>query len=110
MVNVMIVGFLNNREPKYITEVNVIAGTRYEGIQKLHVKSEVPKRKTKKNPLTKEDKKKNQELASERVAKENVIGVIKGFKIVSDKYWNRRKRFGLRINLISVNYNMELQK
>ena len=66
------------------------------------------KKKTKKMPLTKEDKKKNHELASERVANENVIGMIKRFKIISDKYRNRRKRFGLRFNLIAGIYNLEL--
>ena len=64
----------------------------------------------KKNPLTKEDKKKNQELASERVANENVIGMIKRFKIVSEKYRNRHRIFGLRFNLIEAIYNMELRK
>ena len=59
-------------------------------------------------PLTKEDKKKNHELASERVVNENVIGMIKRFKIISDKYRNRGKRFGLRFNLIAGIYNIEL--
>ena len=91
-------------------EVKVITDTGYQGIKNLHGKSELPKKKTKKYPLTKEDKKKNQEIASERVVNENVIGMIKRFKIISDKYRNRRKRFGLRFNLISAIYNMELQK
>ncbi|MBL3284784.1 IS5 family transposase domain protein [Rickettsiales endosymbiont of Paramecium tredecaurelia] len=80
----------------------------YQIIQKLHDKSELPKKKTRNNPLTKEAKKKNHEIASQRVANENVIGMIKRFK--TDKYRNRRKRFGLRFNLISAIYNMELQK
>ncbi|MBL3285192.1 IS5 family transposase domain protein [Rickettsiales endosymbiont of Paramecium tredecaurelia] len=79
-------------------------------IQKLHTKSELPKKKTRNNPLTKEAKKKNHEIASQRVANENVIGMIKRFKIISDKYRSRRKRFGLRFNLIYAIYNMELQK
>jgi DDE superfamily endonuclease len=89
-------------------DVKVITDTGYQGIQKLHLKAELPKKKTKKNPLTKEDKKKNQALASERVANENVIGMLKRFKIISDKYRNRRKRFALRFNLISGIHNMEL--
>lgn len=91
-------------------EVKVITDTGYQGIQKLHAKSELPKKKTKKNPLTKFDRKKNQEIASERVGNENVIGMIKRFKIVSDKYRNRRKRFALRFNLIAAIHNMELLK
>ncbi|SPR12179.1 IS5 family transposase ISOt6 [Orientia tsutsugamushi] len=39
---------------------------------------------------------------------ENVIGMLKRFKIIADKYRNRRKRFGLRFNLISCIYNFEL--
>lgn len=31
---------------------------------------------------------------------ENVIGSLKWFKIVSDRYRNKRKRFSLRFNLI----------
>ena len=89
-------------------EIKVVTDTGYQGIQKLHIKSELPKKNTKKNPLTKEDKKKNQELASERVINENVIGMLKRFKIISDKYRNRRKRFGLRFNLIVAIYNLEL--
>jgi hypothetical protein len=89
-------------------EIKTVTDTGYQGIQKLHRKSELPKKRSKKNPLTKEDKKKNQELASERVANENVIGMLKRFKIIADKYRNRRKRFGLRFNLIAGIYNLEL--
>jgi hypothetical protein len=88
--------------------IKVITDNGYQGIQKLHSQSELPKKRSQKNPLTKEDKKKNQELASERVANENVIGMMKRFKIIADKYRNRRKRFGLRFNLIAAVYNIEL--
>ena len=64
-------------------EIKTITDTGYQGIQKLRNKSELPKKKSKKNPLTKEDKKKNQELARERVTNENVIGMLKRFKIIS---------------------------
>ena len=69
----------------------------------------MPKKKSKKHPLTPEDKKNNRKLSSERVPNEHVIGKIKRFKIVADKYRNRRKRFGLRFNLISGIYNYELK-
>jgi hypothetical protein len=52
--------------------------------------------------------KKNREISSERVVNENVIGSLKRFKIVSDRYRNRRKRFGLRFNLIAGIHNFEL--
>ncbi|WP_162920527.1 transposase family protein, partial [Candidatus Fukatsuia symbiotica] len=81
----------------------------YQGLGKIHSNSALPKKKTKKNPLTKEDKRNNRELSSQRVLNENVLGMIKRFKIVSDRYRNRRKRFGLRFNLIAAIYNMEIR-
>ena len=51
-----------------------------------------------------------EKLASDRVLNENVIGKLKRFKIISDRYRNRRKRFGLRFNLITGIYNFELNK
>lgn len=89
-------------------EIKTLTDTGYQGINKLHANAELPKKKTKKNPLTKEDKRKNQLLSSERVLNENVIGMLKRFKIIADRYRNRRKRFGLRFNLIAAIYNMEL--
>jgi len=68
----------------------------------------MPKKKSKKIPLTKEDKLENKSISSKRVLNEHVIGMIKRFKIVADKYRNRRKRFGLRFNLIAGIYNFEL--
>ncbi|SPR02579.1 IS5 family transposase ISOt6 [Orientia tsutsugamushi] len=56
----------------------------------------------------KNDKKNNLRLAEARVVNENVIGMLKRFKIIADKYRNRRKRFSLRFNLISGIYNFEL--
>ena len=88
--------------------IRILTDTGYQGIHKLHQNSELPTKNTKKNPLTKEDKKKNRALSSERVANEQVIGMLKRFKIISERYRNRRKRFGLRFNLITAIYNMEL--
>ena len=86
-----------------------MADSGYQGLQKIHSNSELPKKKSKNNPLTKEDKKNNQELASKRALNENVIGSINRFKIVSDKYRNRRKRFALRFNLIAAIHNLEAE-
>ena len=89
-------------------DTKALVDTGYQGIKKIHTRSELPKKKTKKNPLTKEDKKANRQLASERALNENVIGVLKRFKIIADRYRNRRKRFALRFNLIAAIYNLEL--
>ena len=81
----------------------------YQGLQKMHSNTELPKKKSKKSPLTKSDKKYNRELSSARALNENVIACIKKFKIIADRYRNRRKRFALRFNLICGIYNWELK-
>ncbi|KJV77300.1 IS5 family transposase ISOt6 [Orientia tsutsugamushi] len=86
----------------------MITDTGYQGIQKIHNNSELQEKKSKKNPLTKNDKKNNRRLAGERIVNENVIGMLKRFKIIAVKYRNRRKRFDSRFNLISGIYNFEL--
>jgi len=82
----------------------------YQGLQKIHANTQLPKKKTKKNPLTKDDKKANYLLASKRAFNEQVNGVVKVFKIIAEKYRNRRKRFNLRFNLIAGIYNFELNR
>ena len=81
----------------------------YQGIYKHHVKSRIPKKKPRGGELNREDKKSNQELAKVRVVCEHVNRKLKIFKILSDRYRNRRKRFALRFNLIAGLYNYELR-
>jgi len=87
-----------------------LVDTGYQGLQKIHEKTQIPKKKSKRKPLTKDDKKNNRKIARDRVLNENVIGCIKRFKIISDRYRNRRKRFSLRFNLIAGIYNLEVKK
>jgi len=89
------------------TEVPVDTG--YQGLQKIHANTTMPKKRSKKNPLTRHDKLQNQAISKDRVVVENVIGCIKRFKIISDKYRNRRKRFKLRFNLIAAFHNANLK-
>lgn len=86
----------------------VLTDTGYLGLQKAHYMTLMPKKKSKKKPLTKNDKRLNRMLSSDRVENEHVIGRIKRFKILSDRYRNRRKRFGLRFNLIAGICNYEV--
>jgi len=82
----------------------------YMGIKKMQPNSQVPKKRSRKRPLSRDDKRMNRNIASERALNENVIGGLKRFKILSDRYRNRRKRFGLRFNLIAGIYNLEIEK
>lgn len=91
-----------------LPQTKILADAGYRGMQKMHKNVVLPHRKTKKNPLSKEQKKENRTLMSHRAIVENVIGLLKRFKIISDRYRNRRKRFGLRFNLIAAIHNFEL--
>ena len=46
--------------------VKILTYTGYQGLAKIHAKSELPKKKSKKHSLTEEDKKNNKKLAGER--------------------------------------------
>jgi hypothetical protein len=89
-------------------DILCLADTGYLGINKLHANSQIPAKKSKFHPLTPEQKVANRELASQRIFVEHVIGKLKVFRILSERYRNRRKRFGLRFNLIASIYNFEL--
>lgn len=79
----------------------------YQGIQKIHEQSEIPIKKTKQKPkLTKEEKSYNRGHAKSRIIVEHFNRKLKIFRILSSKYRNRRKRFGLRVNLIASIINM----
>ena len=99
---------LKDSKVKCNKKIKVIVDSGYQGLQATHENTTLPRKKKKKQQLGKEEKLYNKRLASDRVLNENVIGMIKRFKTIADKYRNRRKRFGLRFNLIAGIYNMEL--
>lgn len=82
----------------------------YQGIKKYHSQSLTPKKKPKDLRLSQEDKRQNQQLAHQRIIIEHINKKLKIFRILSEKYRNRRRRFGLRFNLIAGLYNYELMR
>jgi IS5 family transposase len=88
--------------------LELLADTGYQGLSKLHGKSRTPKKRSKKHLLTKDERRANRELSRRRIVVENVIRSLKIFRILLERYRNRRKRFSLRFNLIAGLYNFEL--
>lgn len=88
---------------------HVLVDNGYTGIKHYHANSTLPHKRRKLNPLSKEQKQQNKKLASNRVLVENINARLKRFKIIADRYRNRRKRFGLRFNLIAAIHNLELK-
>jgi len=81
----------------------------YQGIADIHRNSETPKKKPRRGELTHEEKVENKRISRERILIENVNAKIKVFKIMANKYRNRRKRHNLRANLICGMINFESQ-
>jgi len=88
-------------------DIKVQGDSGYQGILKLHKNSETPKKKPKCGELTAAEKSENQRISRERILIENINAKIKVFKIASNKYRNRRKRFGLRMALLCGVINFE---
>ncbi len=86
----------------------VLADAGYQGLAELHANSQTPAKKSKLHPLTAEQKSANRALSRKRIVIEHIIRKLKIFRILSERYRNRRKRFGLRFNQIAAIYNLEL--
>jgi len=79
----------------------------YQGLQKITSHVNLPFKRSKKNPLTKEQKEHNRGLASFRIKIEHKIREIKVFKILSDVYRNFQKKYHLRFNVIAGIVNLK---
>jgi len=87
----------------------LLADSGYQGMLALHPNSRTPVKKSKLHPLSQEQKAYNRKLSQKRILIENIIRRLKIFRILSERYRNRRKRFGLRFNLIAAICNLELK-
>ena len=90
-------------------ETCILADAGYQGLAEFHPNSKTPAKKSKLHPLSQEQKTSNRALSRKRILIENIIRRLKIFRILSERYRNRRKRFGLRFNLIAAICNMELK-
>lgn len=85
-----------------------LADRGYQGITKLHSSSCTPTKKPRKAKLDNFERQHNRLLAQLRIVAEHVNRRLKIFRILAERYRNRRKRFGLRFNLIAAILNFEL--
>ena len=99
--------FKQSKVSRKITYSIVLADLGYKGINKLCPNAQIPHKRTKLHSLTKEDKIENNKLSSKRIIVEQINAKIKVFKITKYPYRNRRKRFGLRMNLLFALINLD---
>jgi hypothetical protein len=84
-----------------------LADSGYQGLQDIHKQTVLPVKKPKNGSLSAEDKHNNGRLTKLRIRIEQVIRLLKVFKILSERYRNRRRRLGLRFSLVAGIYNFE---
>ena len=77
------------------------ADSGYQGLDKLHNATEIPYKKPKRGQLSKEEKEYNRALSSFRIRVENKIRELKIFRIIGEKYRNKRKGYGLKFNIVA---------
>jgi hypothetical protein len=83
--------FRQNR-PQICPKVQVNGDLGYQGIEALHPKARVPVKKPKNGELTKNQKRNNKRFRRKRVKVEHVIRLCKVFRIVKERYRNKRRR------------------
>ena len=80
---------------RFLTSTKLPLDSGYQGMGKLHGNCELPKKRTKESPLSAEDKHGNRELSCARAHNKHAIGLVKRFRILAERYRNRRRCFGL---------------
>ena len=85
----------------------VLADKGYQGLKKQHENSLTPVKANGKNKLSSTEKAYNAIISKSRISIEHIHCYIKRFRILSSRYRNRRKRFGLRLSLICGIYNFQ---
>lgn len=78
----------------------------YQGIDKIFMHSTKQKKKSKNNPLTDQDKEFNHLISTNRIPVEHVNCQVKIFRILSERFRSRVKRFFVPAILICEFYNL----
>lgn len=101
--------FKQHRIPM-LPEQLCLADKGYQGLAKLHRHSCTPIKKPKQAKLDVEERQYNQMLASLRIVAEHTNRRLKVWRILAERYRNRRRRFGLCFNLIAAIINRPLAR
>lgn len=99
---------VRRREPPLPGSSRAYVDSGYQGLQKQHRQTELPYKRQKKKPLTKDEKEYNRALSRIRVKVENMIRRLKIFRILSERYRNKRRRYGIKFNIIAGIVNLKM--
>lgn len=88
--------------------IELLADSGYQGVAKIHANSRTPYKRWRGKTLSPQQLDHNRTLAKARICVEHVIRKLKVFRILKETYRHRRRRFALRLILIAVLYNFDL--
>lgn len=71
-------------------EIDLYVDTGFAGVDKVHQQTYLPKKRTKKHPLTEEEKEMNRLISTYRVLVEHAIGGVKRYRCMSEKMRNKK--------------------
>lgn len=97
---------LHKQEAPVPRDARVYVDSGYQGMDKKHKGTELPY-KRKKGKLEREERAYNRALSSFRVKVENILSQIKVFKITGERYRNKRRRYGVKMNIIAGIVNLK---
>ena len=98
---------LHKTEPPIPKHTRAFVDSGYQGLDKLHIQTKSPYKATKAKPLGEEEKEYNQALSRLRVVVEHILGDIKIFRILADRYRNKRKRYDIKFKIIAGIVNLK---
>ena len=87
----------------------MLVDTGFQGIQKIHANTLIPKKKPRGGFLTEAEKSWNRLISSARIVIEHAIGGIKRFGAVSHIFRNKNGIDDQFVNVCAGLWNMELQ-
>ncbi len=92
---------IRRRGPPLPASSHIYADSGYQGLQNDHSGIEIPYKRTKTRPLTKDERSYNHALSRFRVRVEHSIGRLKFFRILAERYRYPRDRYGVKISTVA---------
>ena len=100
---------VREHRPRWTPRTVCLVDAGYQGLGREHPNALGPYKAGRGRALSAVQKRFNRFLARLRIGVEHTIGAVKRFRILTERYRNRRRRFGLRFNLIAGLHNHGLR-
>jgi hypothetical protein len=97
---------LRRRGPALLRNAHIYADSGYQGLQDDHPTIDIPYKKTKKKPLTKDERAYNHALSHFHVRVEHSIARLKSFRMLSERYRYPKANYSAKFAIIAGVVNL----